>query len=65
MAYKNDLEKHFLVHLHEFLVPLVDVGRLFARIGIVVGCCWGVGFVVCAPFDHFLEDCFVDLQGLV
>jgi hypothetical protein len=28
MTYKDDLKQHLLVDLHEFLVPLVDVGRL-------------------------------------
>jgi hypothetical protein len=27
---EDDLEQHFLVNLHEFLVPLLDVGGLLA-----------------------------------
>jgi hypothetical protein len=60
-TYKNDFKKHLLVDLHELLVPLVDVGGLLSRVGVVV--CGGgrVVLVVLAPFDDFLEDRFVDL----
>jgi hypothetical protein len=28
ITYQDDLEKHFLVNLHELLVPFLDVGGL-------------------------------------
>jgi len=34
---EDDLEKHLLVDLHELLVPILNVGGLLARVGIVVG----------------------------
>ena len=61
-TYQDDLEQHFLVHLHEFLVPLFDVGSLLTRIGIIIVCRRGVTLVVNAPLDYFVEDCFVDLE---
>ncbi len=33
---EDDLEEHLLVDLHELLVPLLDVGRLLAAVGVVV-----------------------------
>ena len=64
-TYQDDLEQHFLVHLHKLLVPLFDVGSLLARIGVIIVCRRGVTLVVDAPFDYFVEDCFVDLQWYV
>ena len=61
-TYQDDLEQHFLVHLHELLVPLFDVGSLLARIGIIIVCRRGITLVVNTPLDYFVEDCFVDLQ---
>ena len=62
-THENDLEQHFLVHLHEFLIPLVDVGRLFARIRIVVSGSRRVPLMVSAPFNDLLQDRLVDLTG--
>lgn len=61
-TYQDDLEQHFLVHLHKFLVPFFNVGRLFTGIGVVVICCRRVTLVVNAPLDHFVEDRLVDLR---
>lgn len=59
-AYQNDLKKHLLVNLHEFLVPLVDVGGLAAGVIVVTGA-GRVVLVVRAPFDHLSQDGLVDL----
>jgi hypothetical protein len=56
IAYENDLEEHFLVHLHELLVPLLDVGRLLPGIGIVILCLRRIIAVMFAPLDDFPED---------
>lgn len=37
MTYEDDLEKHLLVDGHVLLVPVLDVGGLLARIGVVIG----------------------------
>lgn len=60
-THENDLEQHFLVHLHEFLIPLVDVGRLLARIRIVVSGSRRVPLMVSAPLNDLLQDRLVDL----
>lgn len=59
---EDDLEEHLLVDLHELLVPLVDVGRLLARVGVVVLGGGRVVLVVAAPLDDLLHDCLVDLR---
>jgi hypothetical protein len=61
MTYENDLEEHLLVDLHELLVPLVDVGRLLARVRVVVLGGGRVVLVVLAPLDNLLHDGLVDL----
>ena len=61
MAYKNDLKEHLLVDLHELLIPLLDVGGLLARVGVIVLWCWWIVLVVLAPFDNLLQDRLVDL----
>ena len=61
MTYEDNLKEHFLVNLHELLVPLFDVCRLLAGVGLVVLLLDGVVAVVLAPFDNFAEDSFVDL----
>lgn len=61
MTYQDDLEKHLLVNLHEFLIPLVDVGGLAAGVVIVTGA-GRVALVVGAPFDHLAQNCLVDLH---
>jgi len=61
-TYKDDLEEHLLVDLHELLVPLLNVGCLLAGVGIIVGGSWGVILVVLAPFNDLLEDRFIHLE---
>lgn len=64
IAYQNDLEQHLLINLHELLIPLIDVGRLLARIRVVVGRGWRIGTVVNAPFNHLIQHSLVDLKAL-
>jgi hypothetical protein len=61
MAYENDLEEHLLVNLHEFLVPLFDIGGLLAGVGVIVGGGWWVILVVFTPLNNLLEDLVIDL----
>ena len=58
---EDDLEEHLLVHLHELLVPLFDVRRLLAAVGVVVSRRLRVVLVVFAPVEHLLEDLVGDL----
>lgn len=60
---EDNLEKHFLVDLHELLVPVLDVGGLLARVGIVVLGWGGVVLVVLAPLENLAEDRLADLEG--
>ena len=62
---EDDLEEHLLVDLHELLVPLVNVGRLLARVRVVVLGSGGVVAVVLAPLKHFAEDRLGDLRSLL
>ena len=62
-TYKNDLEQHLLVNLHELLVPLLDVGGLLAGVGVIIGGGRRVELVMVAPLDNLLEDGLVDLEG--
>lgn len=50
-----------MVDLHEFLVPLVDIGGLAAGVVVVVTAAWRIVLVVLAPFDDLLQDRLVDL----
>ena len=61
-TYEDDLEQHLLVDLHELLVPLIDIGGLLARVGIVICGSCGLSFVMLAPLDNLAEDGLVDLQ---
>lgn len=61
MTNQDDLEQHFLVNLHELLVPLVDIGRLATRV-IVVASAGGVVLMVGAPLNDLFQDGFVDLN---
>ena len=62
MTYKDDLKEHLLVHLHELLVPLIDVGSLLPRIGVVIVGRSGVALVVLAPVDDLTENDLVDIR---
>jgi hypothetical protein len=61
MTHKDNLEEHLLVHLHELLVPLIDVGGLLTRIGIVIAGRNGVGLMMVAPFNDLAKNSIVDL----
>lgn len=61
MTYKDDLEEHLLVDGHVLLVPILDVGGLLARIGVVVGGGDWVVAVVVAPLEDLPKDGLVDL----
>lgn len=63
ITYQDDLKEHLLVHLHELLVPLLDISRLLAGIGLVIGGSDGVVAVVLAPLDNLSQHGFVDLQS--
>jgi hypothetical protein len=65
VTYKDDLEEHLLVNLHVLLVPLLNVGGLLARIGVVISGGDWVVLVVLAPFHDLLEDRLVDLVGRI
>jgi len=58
---KDDFKEHFLINLHELLVPLFDVGCLFSRVGIILVASWGIRLMVVTPFDHLLEDSFINV----
>jgi hypothetical protein len=61
VTYEDNLEEHLLIDLHELLVPLIDVGCLLARVGIiVVGGNW-IPFVMLTPLDDLAEYDFVHL----
>lgn len=60
-TYENDLEQHLLVDLHELLVPLLDIGRLLSRVGIVIGSGNGIALMMLTPLDDLSEDGLVDL----
>jgi hypothetical protein len=52
-----------LIDLHEFLVPLLNIGCLLSGVGIVIGSSRGIILVVLAPFNDLLEDGLIDLKG--
>lgn len=58
---QDDLEEHLLVYLHELYVPLVNVCRLLAVVGVVVLGSDRVLLVVLAPLDDLSEDSLADL----
>ena len=60
-AYENDLKEHFLIDLHEFLVPLIDIRSLLAGVGIVIIGRRRIALVVDTPLDNFVENGLVDL----
>lgn len=54
LTYQNDFEKHLLIDLHELLIPLLDLGRLLARITLLVSGLLDIVLVVLTPFDDLL-----------
>jgi len=60
---KNYFEQHFLVNLHELLIPFVDIGRLLPAIGVIVGLSRGITLVMLAPLDNLLQNVFIDVRN--
>jgi len=58
---QDNLEEHLLVNLHEFLVPLLNVGSLLTRVGVVVLGRRRVVLVLRAPLEDLLEHVLGDL----
>lgn len=58
---KNDLEEHFLVDLHELLVPLFNVGRLLAGVGVLIWWWNGVVLVMGTPLNNLLQNSVIDV----
>lgn len=56
VTYQNDFEEHLLVHLHELLVPLIDLGCLLSVVVVLVVGGRGVLTVVLAPLDHLAQN---------
>ena len=67
--YKNDVEEHLLVNLHELLIPLPDISKLHpsVKVIIVVVNCGKVVLVVLAPLEDLAKDGLSNLgvAGLV
>ncbi len=59
---EDDLKEHLLVDLHELLVPVLDIGRLLSRVGVVVLRRSGVVLVVLAPLKDLAENSLGDLS---
>lgn len=53
-----------MVHLHELLVPLLDV-RSLATVVILIASRGGVVLVVITPLHYFFQDSFVDLAQML
>lgn len=60
-TYKDDLEQHLLIDLHELLVPLIDICRSPAGLCIVVVAGDGIVLVVLAPFNNLTQNGLVDV----
>jgi hypothetical protein len=58
---EDNLKQHLLVDLHELLVPLLNIGCLLTRVGVIIGWGWRVVLVMFAPFNDLLEDGLVDI----
>lgn len=63
--YKDDLKQHLLVHRHVLLVPVLDISRLLARIGVVVGGRDRVVAVLVAPLEDLPQNGLVDLGARI
>ena len=62
---KDDFEEHFLIDLHEFLVPLVNICSFLAGVGVVFVGLGRIGTVMFAPLDDLLQNSFVDLKDIL
>ena len=63
MTYQDDFEEHFLVDLHEFLVPLINVRSLLTGVGLVLVRGWWIVLVVSTPFNDLLENGRIDVRN--
>ena len=63
-THEDDLKEHFLVDLHEFLVPLLNVCGALAAVRILLSGGGRVFLVVVAPFEDFAENGLSDLERL-
>ncbi len=54
-----------MIDLHKLLVPLLNIGGLLARVGVIVIGGSRVVLVVLAPLDNLLQDGLVDLRANV
>ena len=59
---KDDFKKHFLVDLHEFLVPLIDICRFLTGVRVIFVCLGRVSAVMFTPLEDLLEDGLVNLK---
>ena len=59
---KDDFKKHFLVDLHEFLVPLIDICSFLTGVRVIFVCLGRVSAVMFTPLKNLLEDGLVDLK---
>lgn len=62
-TYENNLKQHLLVDLHEFLVPLFDIGGSAATVRLIILCRGGVVAVMFTPFDDLAKHSFVYLSS--
>jgi hypothetical protein len=49
--YKDDFKQHFLINLHKFLIPVIDVSRLFITRVILFLLDWII-FMMISPFEN-------------
>lgn len=64
-TYEDNLKEHLLINLHILLIPLLNVRRLFARVGLFfIRSLWVVA-VVLAPFENLFEDRLLHLFAFV
>jgi hypothetical protein len=61
VTYKDDLEEHLLVDLHELLIPFLNVGGLLAVVAVIIVGRYRVVAVVLAPLDDLAQDRLGDL----
>jgi hypothetical protein len=59
---KDDFKKHFLIDLHEFLVPLINICSFLTGVRVIFVCLRRVSAVMFTPLEDLLEDGLVDLK---
>jgi hypothetical protein len=59
-SYKDNFKQHFLVDLHEFLIPIIDIRRLFIAL-VVLLVLYGIIFMVISPFKNLQRISFARL----